>query len=209
MGIRCVMSFLLSDKIPYFVTLLLSVLGWHLTQLIDEVRSTNAVTYEISSTADVYEVTIHNVSKKKSLIAAQFALSCPQLKHCIVPASANIVAYPPTFVPPTGLEGDRSFVMTTVTMGLGGKVGIKLKKAPGLAEPKLFFVPNSDKPIDIYMTDSGSLTGFVVTHYLGILIATFVLLLGLMGAALLHLRKPKLPGVDSNARGSSVKTKPK
>lgn len=199
------MSFLLTDKIPYLVTLLLSLLGWHFTHLIDEVRSHNAVTYEISSTADSYEVTIHNVSKKKSLIAAQFALSCPQLKHCIVPESANIVAYPPTFVPPTGLEGDRSFVMTTVTMGLGGKVGIKLKKAPGLAEPKLFFVPNPDKPIDIYMTDSGSLTGFVVTHYLRILIATFILLLGFLVAALLHLRKQSVLVVDPATGKRTVK----
>jgi hypothetical protein len=197
------MAWLQLDKAPFVLTFLLSLLGWHVTQIVDEVRGTHAVTYDIHSTKEEYKVTIQNVSKKKSLVDAQFMVSCPGLVHCLQENSANIIAFPPTFVPPSGIEGDRSFITTTVTMGLDGKFGLKVKRSPGMAAPKLFFVPNADQPIDIYMTDSGSFTGFVVTHYLSILLWTFVLLFVLFVLAWLNVLKSKPEAEKSASTGKS------
>lgn len=192
-----------SDKAPYVIGLLVTILGWHISQLADDVRSAHAVTYSvhIHSAQRTVVARIHNVSKTKSLPNVTFSLACSGTQRCLDAKTAfiNVEA-------PNGLAGsefipsDGALLMVT-TLAAGGRLEIGAGLRAGTSPPKLIFVPDPAKPLDIYLMESASVRGFIVEYYVEIVFVSFLLLLALLVAlAIGNYRAGKVPAPAQEGR---------
>jgi hypothetical protein len=189
------MNIFTSDKAPYVVGLLATILGWHVSQLAEEVRSTRAVAYSVAFDTDdrTITATIENVSKTKSLVEAEFALACGSGKSCLLlqPAPPQQKARRYGFVrvaPPNAPSAtqftvnDPREISIKTTLAAGGRLefgGTLERDAP---IPSFFFKPDAQKPLDIYLYEAGSPIGVVVRNYFTIILISFIVLLAILMA---------------------------
>ena len=77
------------EKWPFAVAFLLSLLGWHITQLTDEVRSAITVLYsvEIDEANRLYTVRLENASRKRSISDVRFLIQCEGSSACLDPTA--------------------------------------------------------------------------------------------------------------------------
>lgn len=189
------MHIFLSDKVPYIVGLLVAVIGWQISQLVTMITSTRAVAYELSIDRSSGEVTarIKNVSRTKSLENVTFAISCTE--PCFAPRVAaqpnvaatygNIRAVPPNLPVVTERRDSAMSILYTNTVAAGGEFNIIGRLVRPETRVNFYFIPARTRPLDIYIYDAASLTGFVVENYLGILILFLCLTVGLLAASVI------------------------
>lgn len=195
------MDWLRAEKVPYAIGFLITLLGWHVTQLADEIRNTRSVGYRIEEQAgSVLVVSIHNVSKSKSVADATFALACPKAAACMAGGTVEIVVTPPTAGPAQPTRSDE-FVAITTTLAADGRVGFRVARKPGQPSPSFFYVPNSEKPIDIFVFNARSLRGFVIEHYLQLVLASFLGLLALIVGMVAYFLRMRQSEPSSGATG--------
>lgn len=216
-----------SDKAPYILGLLVTVIGWHVTQIGNEVTKTQAVTYRLDVDPRTREIVvlIRNVSRTKSLVRATFSLDCPRAINCLEPLYTPEEGEDPVYgvvraIAPNALApaspppSSAASVALINTVAAGGRYEIVARlaryhrrffRAHPLApwfeiyDPQIefFFTPDPNRPLDILIYDSRSITGFLVENYFRILIVSFFLFAGLL-----------LYSIASNLRsGNSVDSK--
>lgn len=201
------------DKTALVLGLVATMLGWQTSRITEDIRSTRSVAYWIRQDTDARgriseTIEIENVSKEKMLTRARFEVSCENAA-CIRRGSARAVLYPPAANrstiednPPIGDEevitenseaekGDA--ISLTTTIAAGGKVGIRFGLLPGTESPKLFFDPDPDNPIDIYVFDGNSIRGYIVRWYLEIMFFAFIstILLAVAAGTVMWKRRRK------------------
>ena len=174
------------DKAPYVLGLLVTVIGWHISQLVNEISTTQAVSYSLDVDRQTREVSalIRNVSRTKSLIDATFSLECADAASCFEPFYEPATGELPTYgkiesiAPNAGsrqnLLDSPIFVQATNTVAAGGRYRIRARLANSHADAKVnfFFIPNPDpnqRPLDIYLYKRDTIGGLFVENYLGIL----------------------------------------
>jgi hypothetical protein len=175
------MDILRHDKAPYIVALLVSVLGWHIAQLTDDIRSTRSVLYTIETDVKSRQITalVHNVSKTHSLKQARFSLACLPGQACLMPNTQRLNVYPPNGAM-AGIESDPTAVTITATMPADGRIDFGATLSRDGSLPKFVFVPDEENVIDIYVFEGGGIRGFLVENYFSIILISFLLLLALL-----------------------------
>ena len=183
------MNIFKSDKAPYIFGLLLTVLGWHVSQFVREITSTQAVSYSVTIDPQTREVIaeIRNVSRTKSLINATFSLACRSGAHCLVPIETPepgsppeygaIRTYPPNAVQPTTVTNQPHGVSFRSTVAAGGVYAIVARVNAADAPLDFYYLPDAARPLDIFIYRRSTVTGFLVENYLRVLVGSFVICL--------------------------------
>lgn len=178
-----------SDKAPYVLGLLVTVIGWHVSQFVSEIQRTQAVSYSLSIDPETREVVaeIRNVSRTKSLINATFSLACRGGAHCLAPLEppepgetpdyGRIRSFPPNSVHPAPRYNEPSAITFTSTVAAGGRYAIIGRAARADAPIEFYYVPDSNRPLDIFIYRRNTVTGFLVENYLRMLVISFLLCL--------------------------------
>jgi hypothetical protein len=227
------MNIFSSDKAPYIFGLLVTVIGWHVTQIGNEVTKTQSVTYRLNvdhRTGGV-AVLVRNVSRTRSLVKATFSLDCPGGVDCLAPLReqasgeeavyAEVLPIAPNNLAPSPAPQQSAASATVVnTVAAGGRYEIvaRLAAPPGPrarrnpivawlapADPpvEFFFTPDPERPLDILLYDSRSITGFLVENYFRIVVASLFLFAGLLifsiGSNLRSLNSADSKGGGTNA----------
>lgn len=200
---------------PYVLTLLVSVLGWQLNTISNEITSANAASYGISVDAESKTVSLNvkNLSRKHTLKDIKFSIVCRAEGACFGPADptrsgsdlAHIVAHAP--VAPT----ETVFVRRAVdevsaksTLPAGSKVEIVAKYISETPDFILYYLPDKENNIELYLLEQSSLFGWFVSNYIIIILisAVFVafLIISWMVCSVLVwlaslLRNPKKEGI--------------
>lgn len=167
------------EKWPFAVAFLLSLLGWHITQLTDEVRSAITVLYsvEIDEANRLYTVRLENASRKRSISDVRFLIQCEGSSACLDPTAqaTDIIDVPPTYSAGSPLI-DSNSMQINLNIAAGGEFGMRAKMLPGTPPPKFYFVLSSEKPSDIFILDATTLRGRFVAHYTSIVAGSFAFL---------------------------------
>lgn len=181
-----------SEKAPYVLGLLVTVIGWHVSQLVNEITNTQAVSYSVHVNRHTREVSalIRNVSRAKSLIDVTFMLECADAESCFEPLDPPLPNEEPIYGSIEAIEPNattRQLVLDspiqlrfTNTVAAGGRYRIMGRLAPSHAdaEVRFFFIPEEDRqrrPLDIYLYRRNTVTGLFVENYLLILGISLVL----------------------------------
>lgn len=177
------MGILAADKAPYVIVLLLSLLGWHVAQLTDEIRSTRAVSYDVQTSDDEIRVKVHNVSRRQSVGNATFVIQCPREREiCLAPGSGRAIIVPPTAVQATAIGNDGNYAEFRVTLAAGGSVEFRARREHGQSVPLFLFIPDSERPLDVYIYDANTVMGFLVANFTELVVASFLFFLVLLVA---------------------------
>jgi hypothetical protein len=184
------MAMLSEERATFIFGLFLTALGWHFSQITDEIRSSQAVSYEARPIVELdpatrkretaLVVTIENISKEKAVRHASFSLICTKrgAKLCIKDNSLRIIAVPPTLSPEPISDAEidpRTEVEIDATIAAGGMVSFKVWCDRTC--PMLYFIPDNDKPLDLLMIERRSLRGFFATNYFLIVLGSFIVIL--------------------------------
>ena len=176
----------------YIVGLLATLLGWHLSELADDIRSTRAVSYRIERPEPGRIVAeVHNVSKTRSLVEVDFALACPGRDPCVAPDTHRVEVHPPNAPGATTIHSGPRAVLITTTLAAGGRLEFGAALSDKGVAPRFLFVPSETNPLDIYVFDAASPRGFVVENYFEIILASFALLSIAFVALLVRASWPK------------------
>ena len=196
------MHIFLSDKVPYIVGLLLAVIGWQISQLVTMITSTRAVAYELSIDRTSGEVVarVKNVSRTKSLENVTFAISCAAPQPCFAPLVAaeadeepmfgNIRPVPPNLPVVTARSDSQMSIQYTNSIAAGGEFRIVGRLIRPDMAVNFYFIPGPSPP-DIFIYDGDSLTGFVVEHFLGILIFFLGVTIALLAVSIIFRPREK------------------
>jgi hypothetical protein len=210
------------DKAAYLLGLVATVLGWQVTKITDDVRSTRSIAYwvETEPKANRTHVLIENVSKDKSVANVTFSMVCIKDPNCIKYGTTDVTVLPPTTsevepdeqgeIPENAdelspEERDKIKVnelIVKTTIAAGGSFGFSFVTRPKMAQPEFFFVPERENPIDIYIFKGGSLRGYVVRYYFEIMAAAFFGTALLLMAILIQMFNTKRK--TANRRVSSI-----
>ena len=207
------MNIFTSDKVPFVLGLLVTVIGWHVSQFVAEITKTQAVSYNLSTdrkTGDIV-ASIRNVSRTKSLVNATFSIACVNGKNCLVPLYppepgaepeyGDIRSFPPNSVHPDPVSNTARSISFRATVAAGGRYAIVGRLAQPAAEAEFFFIPDQDRPLDIFIYDRNSAMGFLVENYLLILLFSFLFfLIALVYSILLGLRRSERDLTSAAAR---------
>lgn len=198
------MNIFKSDTAPYAFGLLLTVLGWHVSQFVTEITQTQAVSYSVRVDSETREIVaeIRNVSRTKSLTNATFSLSCRGGAHCLTPLEppepgsdpeyGTIRTFPPNAVQPVPVADEPHRVAFRSTVAAGGRYAIVARAARADAPIDFYYVPDPANPLDIFIYRRNTVTGFLVENYLRVLVVSFVLcLLALLASIVLSVRRGK------------------
>lgn len=171
------MDILRSDKAPYVVALLVSLLGWHLAQLTDDIRSTRSVLYSVNSNSSSGKITalVHNVSKTHSLKAGRFSLACLPNESCFAANSEETKVHPPNGAK-VEVFPDSTAITIVASLPAGGKITFGGRLRDKGRQPRFLFVPDEENMIDIYVFDGDGIRGFLVRNYFGLIFGSFVAL---------------------------------
>jgi hypothetical protein len=179
-----------SEKAPYILGLLITIIGWHITQIANEISRTQAVSYSVDVNRTTRDVSAHirNVSRTKSLVDVTFALECEGAARCFEPLRpaavpedeefGRIQAIAPNATSRQDVQGSRIRILATNTVAAGGEFLIRGRLADSNSRVNLFYFPNPDpeqRPLDIYLYNRDTPGGLFVENYLGILGFSLVL----------------------------------
>jgi hypothetical protein len=193
-----VLNLFKSDKAPYIFGILVTIIGWHVTQIGNEVTNTQAVTYRIDIDRQTGAVvaTIRNVSRTKSLTKATFSLACPNGVDCLAPlrplregetavyGEVRPVAPNATAAEPAPGNSAASMGITN-TIAAGGQYEMVAQLTRPDSQLEFFFVPDESRPLDILLYRSNSITGFLVENYFRLVIISLVIFVGLLIASMM------------------------
>lgn len=178
-----------SDKAPYVLGLLVTVLGWHVSQFVNEITRTQAVSYNLTIDSETREVVaeIRNVSRTKSLINATFSVACRGGVQCLVPLErpepgespeyGRIRTFPPNSVHPIQRLNESTAITYMGTVAAGGRYAIIGRAARADSQIEFYYLPDPAQPLDIFIYKRRTVTGFLVENYLRMLVISFVLCL--------------------------------
>lgn len=196
-----------SDSAPYVATLLISALGWFLTTLHGEIRSTPVLTYETGLKDGWLTLEVRNVSTTAVVSNAYIALLCPPKQpECVRPLNPSEPSSPSygelQFVRPTGdrlniFNADKTHIFAWVTLPAGGRT--RLRTPYGGQAPDFYYfniwpydlpdlAPGAARPIStpIQVIDARSPKGLFIVHYEKLLGVFFALISGALGVWLIH-----------------------
>lgn len=182
------MNIFKSDKAPYAFGLLLTVLGWHVSQFVTEITRTQAVSYSVRIDPVTREVVaeIRNVSRTKSLRNAIFSISCRGGARCLVPIDpepgtvadyGTIRTFPPNAVRLDRVVNQPHSVAFRSTVAAGGRYAIVARATSPNAPIDFYYLPDANGPLDIFIYRRNTVTGFLVENYLRVLVVSFALCL--------------------------------
>lgn len=208
------MNIFRSDKAPYILGLLVTVISWHVSQIGNEVTKTQAVTYRLDINPKSGEVValVRNVSRTKPLVRATFSIACAGGVNCLAPLRPPTRGEDPVYgeVRPVAphataadvVEGGNEPYAVSVVNSLapGGQYEILAQHARRDVPLEFFFIPDQGRPLDILIYDSKSITGFLVENYFRMLIVSLLLLSGLLIASIAVSVRPVAPD-DSSGEG--------
>lgn len=198
-----------SEKAPYILGLLVTVISWHVSQLVNEITQTRAVSYSVSINPKTHDVVakIRNVSRTKSLVNAQFQLACEEGSDCLVPIrtpeAGEVPVYgevrpiPPNFVRARPVGNAARGVSFVSTVAAGGGYDIAARLVGRNSRVQFYFLPDPENPLDIYIYNRNSMLGFLVQNYLLILVisclACLLLLVIFLGRSIVLSLRPAAP----------------
>ena len=186
------MDVLQDEKSSFVLGLLITVLGWHITQLTQEIRATHSVAYWVEQSSDGrnLEITLQNVSTSKSVQQLPVQITCPDGELCMADGDIEFRSYPPTLTPSLPMITKvQSTHLLQITLAAGGKLGILVRCHKGLACPDFYIKPADDLPLNIFVLDGSSIRGFFVVRYFEITVVSLLLVaLALLGVVVTSLR---------------------
>lgn len=198
-----------SDKAPYILGLLVTVISWHVSQFVNEITQTRAVSYSVSINPKTHDVVaeIRNVSRTKSLVNAQFQLACEDGRDCLapirtpgrgeVPVHGEVRSIAPNFVHARAVSDEARGVTFVSTVAAGGGYDITARLVGPDYGVQFYFLPDPENPLDIYIYDRHSMLGFLVQNYLLILViscvACLLLLVIFLGRSIVLSLRPAAP----------------
>jgi hypothetical protein len=148
------MELLRSASAPFVIAALLSVLGWHIGTLTEEIRETRSVVYEVVDLGegDTITAVVTNVSKSEMLVGAKFALVCKDVKRCLDYETKGVELFPPTADDSISLDGNDRILAFTVDLAAGGRIGVSAKRRTA-DQVSFYFFPQKlpfedDEPAD-------------------------------------------------------------
>lgn len=183
------------EKWPFIVGFILSLLGWHIAQLTDEIRSGTTVLYtvQVNEPARLFTVSIENISKQKSVSGVTFLVQCRGGVDCIDSSSTatRIIDVPPTYSSGSPLIDDIEMRMR-LSIAAGGRFGMQAKLRAGTPHPEFYLVltpasESGETPTDIYVLNSASLRGWFVQNYVPIVATSFLVFLAAFAALMLWM----------------------
>jgi xanthosine utilization system XapX-like protein len=183
-----------SEKAPYILGLLITIIGWHISQIANEISKTQAVSYSVDVDRTTKDVAAHirNVSRTKSLVDVTFALECEGAARCFEPLRpaprgqetyGRIEAVPPNATSRQEVQDSPIRILAKNTVAAGGEFRIRGRLLDPNARVNLFFFPNPDesqRPLDIYLYKRDTIGGLFVENYLTILGLSLVLCVGFL-----------------------------
>jgi hypothetical protein len=190
---------LTSDKAPYIVALLVTVLGWHVSQLTEGIRAGHAVGYQVAydETSKSVRAEVRNSSRTKPIVGARFALVCKRTGGCF--ESLNGLAGDSAIygwkkvLPPTAdlteIEPEsRDQIEAVTTLAAGGVLVFGGKTPFGRGSFEFYFKPDPDanQSLDLYIYRSDSIQGFFIENYFLIVLASLAFLLFLFVIAMTY-----------------------
>lgn len=207
------MKILTSDKAPFVLGLLVTIIGWHVSQFVAEITKTQAVSYNLQVDRETRDVvaSIRNVSRTKSLVNATFSIACANGENCLVPlyppeaeaepVYGGIRSFAPNSVHPEPRRNSARSIAFRATIAAGGRFAIVGRLARPDARAEFFFIPDQQRPLDIYIYDRNTVMGFLVENYLLILLVSFLFFtIALMYSILFGLRSNREEWIDAAAR---------
>lgn len=192
------MHIFLSDKVPYVVGLLMAIIGWHVSQIVNEISSTRAVSYSVEVNSRTGDVLAHieNVSRTKSLVNARFAIACASGTACFEPLQpaeegedpvyGDLRPVPPNFPAEAQRIDSAMSIQYRNTIAAGGEFHIVGRLISPDMPVNFYFIPDPANPLDIFIYDKNSLTGFLVENYLGILASSLLATVAILIASLIY-----------------------
>jgi len=213
------MNIFKSDKAPYVLGLLVTVIGWHVSQIVNEIRSIQAVSYSVGINRKTGDVTalVRNVSRTRSLAGAIFSLECDNGESCFealdpfeegeTPVYGSVEAIPPHALTRQVRRDSASSIMFTNTVAPDGRYRIvgKLASSHRHAEVNFFYIPipNRDgRPLDIYVYNRDTLRGVVIENYLGLLGVSLLLCLIFLVITLIQGSRRNTPTEEEATNGA-------
>lgn len=197
------MGWLRSDKAPYIVGFLITLLGWHIAQLVEDIRSAKSVTYSVSVDGSPARVTAHlrNVSKTSAVVSAHFVLACARDVDCLVPNTPGVVVKAPHLIDASDIESSSDSMEITTSLAAGSALSFSAQLSGSGSPPNFYFVPKAENTLDIYMIERWSVRGVLVENQFAILGWSFLALILLLLAALYSLwrQSAKEQGVTDEA----------
>lgn len=180
------MNIFTSDKAPYVLGLLVTIIGWHVSRFVDEVTKTQAVSYNLEVNWDTREVValIRNVSRTKSLVNATFSIACINGEDCLdplyppaageEPVYGDIRSFPPNSVHPEPRANSARSIAFRATVAAGGQYAIAGRLARRDSAVEFYFIPDQERPLDIFIYNRRTVMGLLVENYLLIMISSFL-----------------------------------
>lgn len=178
-----------SSSAPFVIALLVSALGWQISQISEDIRQTRAISYAISvdETKETALLTISNVSREKAVKELTFSLVCEDQGDCFnkqhpdAPnAFAQIKAVRP-FAPSVRFShpaADKIDIVATIPAG--SAISLLAYLVDGSKRPVMFYVPDADDPEDLFILRGDEAFGFAIVHYNDIMIWSFAIMLGVL-----------------------------
>ncbi len=208
------MNFFQMTSAPYFLAILISVMGWQLNTIFNEVISANAAAYGVTTDASQKSVTLRlqNLSQKKSLKDLRFSLVCREEGPCFGPADeaqrgsdlAYVIAHSPVAPTETRFVSRSAEAVTfETTLPAGSMVEIVARSASADSNFIFYYLPDSDHIVEIYLLREDSVFGYFLTNYINIIIISLAVAASLLGAWILigvylYFRKGNMEEKDEN-----------
>lgn len=195
------------EKWPFVIGLVLSLTGWQITQLVDEVRLAATVLYSTNFNHEkhLFIVDIENASTQKSVSGVRFLIQCGGGNECIDPAAEETgkIDAPPTYGA-EDISKDKNAYRVKTSLAAGGALRLSAKTT-GKTPPKFYLsLPLSNAP-DIYILDKNTLRGWLVSNYIVILCVSFSTTFVVFVLLLLLLsRRKRVPSYRSDRNETSI-----
>ena len=176
------MNIFRSDKAPYIVGLLVTLLGWHIAQLVEDLRSAKSLTYSVSVEGHPGRVTayLRNVSKTNAIVGARFTLACAPDVSCLVADTQKVVVQEPHLITASDIISASDSIQVETSLAAGAALSFGAQLSGRGSDPKFYFMPGAENTLDIYLIKRWSVRGVLVENQFAILFTSFVILIILL-----------------------------
>lgn len=197
------------DKAPYVVALLLGALGWHASQITDQIREARSVSYDVNDDGPQALQTIHleNISSDKYLSDLDFEVNCQFDEECIDTKQISAKAVAPTVIEPK-VKVSPTDAGFSLYLPANSAIDIVVGVRAGQHFPRFHYTPKPGLQDGIVLLPANSWRVFVAKNYLKIITYSFIMIAAVLLLAL-YFSMVAEPSGATTQKGVRRNRKPK
>jgi len=171
------------DPIPYVLAIVVSALGWQLTNISSEISKTLSLSYnvEVNKSKNIATLHLKNISKGKSVKSLEFSLVCRETSDCFRNVGSNndqeyaeLIAVPPVGTSATEMKvNSNSTISFKTSLPAGGSVKILTNLVDYENDILFYYTPSEEIPDNISLFGNQSLMAILTENYIKFLVSSF------------------------------------